>query len=108
MQQYESALREAADCLLEDPTFATKAKKQFFLLKITMLSGRSTVVAAMNRYTTRSILGACHSRLGLARDGTSLGLWHGSDRVPEDAKVRDWPGIKPRGEISEYQLLVTQ
>eukprot|EP00971_Amphidinium_carterae_P111152 2201703-Amphidinium_carterae.1 len=39
------ALRCAADALLEDPGFATEAKRRFFLLKVTMLSGRSTVVA---------------------------------------------------------------
>eukprot|EP00971_Amphidinium_carterae_P093970 1859570-Amphidinium_carterae.1 len=26
-------------------------------------------------------------------------------RVPEDAKVRDWPGVQLAGEISQYQLL---
>eukprot|EP00971_Amphidinium_carterae_P275072 5457767-Amphidinium_carterae.1 len=28
-------------------------------------------------------------------------LWYGSDRVPDDDHVEDWPGVQPRGEISE-------
>eukprot|EP00971_Amphidinium_carterae_P071046 1404666-Amphidinium_carterae.1 len=44
VQQSQYALRHPADCLLEDPTFATETKRNWFhLLKLTMLSGRSTV-----------------------------------------------------------------
>eukprot|EP00971_Amphidinium_carterae_P175307 3475159-Amphidinium_carterae.1 len=32
----QGALQWAADCLLEDPSFATEAKRQFHLLKLTM------------------------------------------------------------------------
>eukprot|EP00971_Amphidinium_carterae_P325842 6456341-Amphidinium_carterae.1 len=39
------ALYFAADDLLEDATFRTEARRLFYLLKLTMLSGRSTVVA---------------------------------------------------------------
>eukprot|EP00971_Amphidinium_carterae_P257324 5108315-Amphidinium_carterae.1 len=46
----DSALEFAADCLLEDPTFATEAKRQNYLIKLTMLSGRSTVVVARDYY----------------------------------------------------------
>eukprot|EP00971_Amphidinium_carterae_P221126 4390149-Amphidinium_carterae.1 len=34
-------------------------------------------------------------------------LWYGSDRVPDDDHVEDWPGVQPRGEISEYQVVLT-
>eukprot|EP00971_Amphidinium_carterae_P014903 294318-Amphidinium_carterae.1 len=46
VQPYPYVVQYAADCLLEDPTFATDAKRWHHLLKLTMLSGRSTVVAA--------------------------------------------------------------
>eukprot|EP00971_Amphidinium_carterae_P153086 3034528-Amphidinium_carterae.1 len=45
VQQDTDALEDAADVLLEDPSFATEAKGEFRLLKLTMLSGRSTVLA---------------------------------------------------------------
>eukprot|EP00971_Amphidinium_carterae_P268944 5335739-Amphidinium_carterae.1 len=36
-------------------------------------------------------------------------LWHGSGEiVPADKLVRDWPGVQPPGEISEYPLVVTR
>eukprot|EP00971_Amphidinium_carterae_P105146 2082040-Amphidinium_carterae.1 len=41
-----SALEFAADGLLEDRCFAMEAKSQHHLVKVTPLSGRSTVVAA--------------------------------------------------------------
>eukprot|EP00971_Amphidinium_carterae_P112089 2220206-Amphidinium_carterae.1 len=106
VQRIPSTLIHAADCLLEDPTFATEAKRQFHLLKITMLSGRSTVVAASYNLDTQLVLVMCRRRLGLGDGETTRELWHGSNKVPTDALVRDWPGLGPRGEISEYQLVV--
>eukprot|EP00971_Amphidinium_carterae_P229900 4562293-Amphidinium_carterae.1 len=41
VQQSERALPWAADDLLEDPTFAREAKRDFHLLKLTMLSGKA-------------------------------------------------------------------
>eukprot|EP00971_Amphidinium_carterae_P118035 2338524-Amphidinium_carterae.1 len=70
-----------------------------------MLSGRSTVVAADSDDHVEHVLAQCRERLGLADD--AMQLWHGSgERVPDDTEVRDWPGVQPLGEISEYQLLV--
>eukprot|EP00971_Amphidinium_carterae_P069341 1372217-Amphidinium_carterae.1 len=71
-----------------------------------MLSGRSMVVVSDDREDAEDVL--CGLRLWLnLPDDSMLELWHGQDRVPEDGKiVRDWPGIQPLGEISEYQLLV--
>eukprot|EP00971_Amphidinium_carterae_P323160 6422318-Amphidinium_carterae.1 len=56
------------------------------------------------------VLAECRRRLGLEEDGTTLEIWHGSgERVPDYGTwVREWPGIQPIGEISEYQLVVTR
>eukprot|EP00971_Amphidinium_carterae_P349467 6491033-Amphidinium_carterae.1 len=109
LQRDARALQFAADDLLEDPTFATAVKRTLHLLKLTMLSGRSTVVVAGGCGTVAGVLRACRRKLGLPDDGSTLELWHGSERVPDDdTEVRDWPGIQPKGEISEYQLVVTQ
>eukprot|EP00971_Amphidinium_carterae_P012211 240272-Amphidinium_carterae.1 len=102
----QGALNYAADCLLEDPTFATEAKRQFHLLKLTMLSGTSTVVAVGSHWDVQSLLHKARERLA-ALDGTTMELWHGQDRVPDDGtRVRSFPGLQPRGEITEYQLIV--
>eukprot|EP00971_Amphidinium_carterae_P251486 4992025-Amphidinium_carterae.1 len=102
-----AALPLAADCLLEDPTFATEAKRLRHLLKVAMLSGRSTVVAALGCEDVEDVLNWCRMRLGLADDSTTtMELWHGSDRVRDGHGVWNWPGIQPPGEISEYQLVV--
>eukprot|EP00971_Amphidinium_carterae_P139929 2772191-Amphidinium_carterae.1 len=71
-----------------------------------MLSGRSTVVAARGVEAPEIVLAACRRRFGLADDGTTMELWHGSERVPADESVSDWPGIQPDSGISEYQLVV--
>eukprot|EP00971_Amphidinium_carterae_P092932 1839807-Amphidinium_carterae.2 len=91
-----------------DPSFEMEAKKQFHLLKLTMLSGRSAMMAAGSHGEVRDALARCRDRLGLADDGATMELWHGSDRVPDGAKVPDWPGVQPKGEVSEYQLLVAR
>eukprot|EP00971_Amphidinium_carterae_P074800 1478252-Amphidinium_carterae.1 len=73
-----------------------------------MLSGRSTVVVALSDTNVEIVLALSRKRLGLADDGTTTALCHGSVRVPADVPVSDWPGVQAQGEISEYQLLVTQ
>eukprot|EP00971_Amphidinium_carterae_P006210 122333-Amphidinium_carterae.1 len=78
-----------------------------------MLSGRSTVVATCPTATVvpavaEDILDDCRERLGLDDDGGTIELWHHSEKVSVDAGVEDWPGIEPKGEISEYQLVVTR
>eukprot|EP00971_Amphidinium_carterae_P059520 1176912-Amphidinium_carterae.1 len=66
-----------------------------------MLSGRSTVVAAsLGFWNVSHVLEVCRERLGLADDGRTMELWHGPEMVPADARVPDWPGVQPRGEIS--------
>eukprot|EP00971_Amphidinium_carterae_P325522 6455829-Amphidinium_carterae.1 len=71
-----------------------------------MLSGRSTVVAAYDYDDVKYVLAECRRRLGLTDDGRTMEIWHGWDRVPVVGCVRYWPGVQPRGEISEYQLVV--
>eukprot|EP00971_Amphidinium_carterae_P266136 5279304-Amphidinium_carterae.1 len=71
-----------------------------------MLSGRSTVVVARDFDDVELVLGECRRRLGLPDDDARMELWHGSERVPADARVQEWPGFQPGGEISEYQLVV--
>eukprot|EP00971_Amphidinium_carterae_P174655 3462040-Amphidinium_carterae.1 len=66
--------------MLEDPTFATEAKREeFHLLKLRMLSGRSTVVAARSAWIIEIVLERCCSRLNLADDGSTIKLWHGTE-----------------------------
>eukprot|EP00971_Amphidinium_carterae_P166211 3294434-Amphidinium_carterae.1 len=101
VQKDGDALRFAADDLLEDPTFATVAKRRFLLLKLTMLSGRSTVVAAGYYWNAGDVLAGCRCKLGLEDDGSTMELWHGSgERVPDDTDRRlarhqaAWPDLR--------------
>eukprot|EP00971_Amphidinium_carterae_P105589 2090950-Amphidinium_carterae.1 len=71
-----------------------------------MMSGRNTVVATLGYREVEDVLAVCRRRLGLADDGSTMELWHGPERVPDETWVRDCPGIQPEGKISEYQLLV--
>eukprot|EP00971_Amphidinium_carterae_P052223 1027989-Amphidinium_carterae.1 len=87
MQKNPCALCFAADRLLEDPTFAMEAKTEVHLLKLVILSGRSTVVAAPSDESIEDVLDRCHERLGLADDGATLELWHGSETVPARTNV---------------------
>eukprot|EP00971_Amphidinium_carterae_P284020 5639015-Amphidinium_carterae.1 len=99
------ALQWAADPLLEDCTFAAGQKRMYYLLKITLLSGRYTIVAH-NNGTLDTAIRMCMKRLGLNSTGSER-LVHGVDVVPCDSNVSQWPGIRPRGEISEYQLILS-
>eukprot|EP00971_Amphidinium_carterae_P226955 4501575-Amphidinium_carterae.1 len=86
-----------------------EAKGRYRLLKLTMLSGSSTVVAAPSDEDVEIVLALYRLRLGLPDDGATMELLHGLERVPADGtEVQDWPGIQPKGEISEYQLLLKQ
>eukprot|EP00971_Amphidinium_carterae_P119006 2357570-Amphidinium_carterae.1 len=103
VQQEAAALRWVADEMLEDPSFAPEAKRKFHLLKVTLLSGRSTVVAAWDGWHVNNVYAQCRRRLGLADDGATMELWHCSgERVPDGptTKVRHLPGLQPKGEIS--------
>eukprot|EP00971_Amphidinium_carterae_P352916 6492772-Amphidinium_carterae.1 len=103
-----AALQYAADVLLLDPTFAPAEKRQYYLLKLTMLSGRSTVVLAPHFGAMGDVLWDARRKLALPDAGSPMELWHGAVRVPHDAELLPyrWPGMQPKGEITEYQLLV--
>eukprot|EP00971_Amphidinium_carterae_P037813 743513-Amphidinium_carterae.1 len=74
-----------------------------------MLSGRSTVVASNGRTLALDIIRQCCGRLEIQGRGREA-LVHGAEVVPngiQDAsRVENWPGLRPRGEVSEYQLIV--
>jgi len=105
--QDSMALKWAEDELLEDETFAVEAKLDFFILKITLLSGRTTFVASPVelRELREAVLPRCCQRLGMARGGHEV-LVNGADCVPVGARVPAWPGIQPSGKITEYQLII--
>eukprot|EP00971_Amphidinium_carterae_P168979 3347537-Amphidinium_carterae.1 len=44
-------------------------------------------------------------RFSIPMDGALL--LHGSDRVQQATCVEEWPGIKPCGEITDYQLMLS-
>eukprot|EP00971_Amphidinium_carterae_P111046 2199719-Amphidinium_carterae.1 len=70
-----------------------------------MLSGREIAVVEGPHDIADHVVQRCCRRLGITSTGTEA-LVLGTAVVPATAKVRDWPGIKPRGEVSEYQLVV--
>eukprot|EP00971_Amphidinium_carterae_P125489 2485863-Amphidinium_carterae.1 len=76
-----------------------------------MISGKRTFVLRAEPLlagfggTTESVLDDCCQRLGLSRRGRE-NLVHGNVVIPPRASVRDFPGLRPLGEISEYQLVV--
>eukprot|EP00971_Amphidinium_carterae_P014763 291340-Amphidinium_carterae.1 len=69
------------------------------------MSGRRTFLACASRkpFSTEDALRRCFQRLSLHGSGK---LVHGVDVVPDGAQLSCWPGIRPPGEISEYQLIV--
>eukprot|EP00971_Amphidinium_carterae_P075812 1497989-Amphidinium_carterae.1 len=70
-----------------------------------MLSGRSTVVCACGYENAEGIVDKCCRRLTITQSDSEK-LVHGTEVVPATAQVGSWPGLRPRGEVSEYQLVV--
>eukprot|EP00971_Amphidinium_carterae_P188805 3747878-Amphidinium_carterae.1 len=105
------ALCWAASELLEDNTFAVDARKSVFILSVSMLSGRSCIVAAAAGDRTAKILVRCRHELGFndlfSQQGKHWELLHGSSPVALLDCVEDWPGIKPHGVVNELSLVVT-
>mmetsp|Transcript_47148 Transcript_47148/g.86535 ORF Transcript_47148/g.86535 Transcript_47148/m.86535 type:complete len:199 (-) Transcript_47148:58-654(-) len=106
VEQTPDALYHAADMFLEDNSFALEAKLAFFVLKVTMLSGRSTFVVSRGILDLEDILVRSCERLGVTRTGHEV-LFHGVDAVLPGLSVCMWPGIQPRGQVTEYQLVVS-
>eukprot|EP00971_Amphidinium_carterae_P090945 1800071-Amphidinium_carterae.1 len=70
-----------------------------------MLSGRSTVLCASDVENAEEIVDRCCRKMAMQRSGNEA-LVHGTEVVPATAMVRSWPGLRPKGEVSEYQLVV--
>jgi len=85
------AIHYASDELLLDHTFAPEAKQDWYILKVSMLSGRSTVVMGEGDDNADPIVRRCCSRLQIQK---------------ATAQVKNWPGLRPQEEVSEYQLVM--
>jgi len=115
--QSGEALRFASDELLLDSTFASDAKKHGFVLKVSMLSGRYMChfvrkdeefeFDLFDSDMSDTILSTACAALGLRRNGAEV-LVNGTDVIPLNARVQDWPGLRPLGDISEFQLVIRQ
>jgi len=107
VQQSRGAIHYASEELLLDGTFAPEAKEDYYIVKISLLSGRSAVVLSEGLGNAEGFIRDwCCSRLGITSSGTEA-LVHGTEVVPAWALVGTWPGLRPRGEVSEYQLIVS-
>mmetsp|Transcript_49190 Transcript_49190/g.90737 ORF Transcript_49190/g.90737 Transcript_49190/m.90737 type:complete len:174 (-) Transcript_49190:104-625(-) len=104
------AIQWVADELVEDASFAADVKQHCYILKVTLLSGRHTY-CFMRRdvlsFVTplEDVLRDCCQKLGLEYRNT-MRLLHGSEEVPADVKIHQWPGLRPTGEVTEYQLVI--
>eukprot|EP00971_Amphidinium_carterae_P259014 5140343-Amphidinium_carterae.1 len=78
------AVQFASDELLLDSTFAPEAKQHWYILKVSLLSGRSTVVLGEVCDSVEDIVGRCCGRLEMDRRGTQK-LVHGTEVVPATA-----------------------
>jgi len=100
MSREHDALQYAADELLLDSTFAAEIKRRWYILKISMLSGRSTTVMSRGDVDAEDVVEKYCRRLGIRRSGMET-LIHGTEVVPPTVNVEDWPGVRPQGEVSE-------
>mmetsp|Transcript_56574 Transcript_56574/g.104715 ORF Transcript_56574/g.104715 Transcript_56574/m.104715 type:complete len:240 (+) Transcript_56574:80-799(+) len=107
MQCPHIAFQYAPHSLLEDPSFAPEAKRRFYLLKISMLSGRSCCMIALCRDSTWILIRECCRKLKLPHTGTEQ-LLCGSAVLPATSRVGKWPGIQPKGQVTECQLIIQQ
>eukprot|EP00971_Amphidinium_carterae_P149489 2963969-Amphidinium_carterae.1 len=81
IMQNLKALEWASDELLQDSAFAPDAKQRVRMLKITMLSGRSTYLVLRFYDSPEQILQRCCKRLGYAYRGSER-LFYGDQAVP--------------------------
>eukprot|EP00971_Amphidinium_carterae_P285862 5675883-Amphidinium_carterae.1 len=100
-----SVLQHAADELLLDRSFAPETKRLCYILKVSLLSGRSTAVMSTGHDSAKDIVAYCCRRLEIQGGGTEA-LVNGTEVVPATSQVRSWPGLSPLGEVSEYQLVM--
>mmetsp|Transcript_56532 Transcript_56532/g.104660 ORF Transcript_56532/g.104660 Transcript_56532/m.104660 type:complete len:201 (-) Transcript_56532:170-772(-) len=105
VRQYAGALHWASSELLENSSFASEAKKNYYMVKIGLMSGRSCCLAASQFDSTGDILQRCCGRLGLECSGKEQ-LVHGSTVVMEGVPLCEWPGTPARGLVAEYSLVL--
>eukprot|EP00971_Amphidinium_carterae_P228289 4528215-Amphidinium_carterae.1 len=99
------AIEHVSGELLLDSTFASEAKRDRYILKVSMLSGRSTAVTSGGDDRAEAIVRECCRHLEMQGRGTTA-LLHGAEVVPATAEVKNWPGVRPKGEVSECQLVL--
>eukprot|EP00971_Amphidinium_carterae_P254482 5052185-Amphidinium_carterae.1 len=105
VQNHIIGLLFASDALLEDTSFAADAKKEVYILRISLMSGRSTCVPAIQDEVTETVIDWACERLALPRSGSER-LLQGTSVVPAGTFLQDWPGSLRLGEVTDYQLIV--
>mmetsp|Transcript_45611 Transcript_45611/g.83518 ORF Transcript_45611/g.83518 Transcript_45611/m.83518 type:complete len:235 (-) Transcript_45611:77-781(-) len=109
VEQRWEALSCVSDCLIDDASFATEARRQFHILRVSMLSGKHAFAlyrgAQTDSVKARHVLQKCCERLELDKRDTAK-LVHGSEMIPPGTSLADFPGLQPLGEVSDYQLVV--
>eukprot|EP00971_Amphidinium_carterae_P150769 2989185-Amphidinium_carterae.1 len=76
-----------------------------------MISGRHAIVIPPCdpwHFDTDRVLKECCQKLGVSSTGSMCLVSGDGVVVPTAALVYAWPGLRARGEISEYQLVVQQ
>eukprot|EP00971_Amphidinium_carterae_P236366 4690641-Amphidinium_carterae.1 len=77
------------------------------MLRISLMSGRYTCLAAFEGQCGGYLIDMACARLALPRRGSER-LLQGTSVVQNFSwvAVQDWAGLAPVGEITEYQLIV--
>eukprot|EP00971_Amphidinium_carterae_P324238 6443579-Amphidinium_carterae.1 len=101
------ALQYAADQLLMDTSFTVDERRNFFILRLTRMSGHECVLAAWDDWTVDRVLTEWCQKTGHRRV-LGMQLLCQAERVPNNTPVLEWLGIGLRGELSDYQLLFNQ
>eukprot|EP00971_Amphidinium_carterae_P025513 503415-Amphidinium_carterae.1 len=84
MRPNPRAIKFAAEELLLESTFAPEVKQYLYMLKVSLLSGRSTVVASFVYDNAAGIVQTCRSRLQIQGRGRDA-LVHGAEVIPAEA-----------------------
>jgi len=112
----ERALQYAASGLLQDETFAAEAKRRYYILAISALSGRTCCIAlhqVVENHQFDVDLNVCILHQSCESLGIQLGdkheavLLHEEERVCSGTLLQNWPGYPTLGRVTKYQLLVT-
>eukprot|EP00971_Amphidinium_carterae_P119377 2364472-Amphidinium_carterae.1 len=71
------------------------------------MSGRYTyvVIATDAQYNAMEAVRCCCQYLGID-EAQGVSLVYGAEVIPPHFNVRDWPGLRPPGVVSEYELVV--